>query len=213
MTRNRNNIDKLPRDQWFQFVFWGTERIDLKRPLRWAQELQQIVRCLQQAPTRNDISMFWIRLYGVLNDMLNSYKRDETARDPDGRNDDCADQSEYEDAQDEYFADLAADVHQACQLILRSLTEDELLAVMWFRDYEAHVFLSAYEPSINKSGEVNWARNKTLLGRGVPHDDVHAAVSRLRHGTDDVGVATQLAAKIALACDALVEALAAWPDA
>jgi hypothetical protein len=172
-----------------------------------------------EAPTAEAATVFWLRLYGVLHEVRRRHEPEpspvieqgaESEVEPDLRDERTRRQDEHyteqAELQDEYYGALAADVLVACESLRDAFTPDELLAIQWKRDDEAHAELDGYELK-DQNGVLNEYRDKTLIGR-VRHERVHAAVGAMRNGRDDTSVAIELARRAESHIDKLIAALA-----
>lgn len=199
----------LSRKDWFTLTFWGAERIDLKRGLRWVQSLKRASDILMSSPTPEAATVFWLRLHGVIGEMLSLHKPTEPVM-PEIDPSKIEAEAEPYDDQSEYFSELSARVHDACVNLRDAFTEDERLVIQWKRDDESHVELTAYEPR-EENGKINWMRRTTVIGP-VHHDRIHDAVRVARNGRDDTEVAAEFAARAAIRIDKMIAALERYPD-
>jgi hypothetical protein len=188
-------------------LFWQIAHSDVRRPLRWVESLKRTIDVLTStSPTEEAAALFWIRLHGVLHQFLEVYQPSPNT--PLTGSPDPAEQQAAEEA--DYFADLAAGALAACVQLRAAFTPDDLSAIQWLRDYEAHPELSAYDLKERK-GQLETAGKHALTGN-IPHAHVHAAVRALRKDRDDVAVAVELARRAGLHVDELIAALVEFPN-
>src|ERR1051325_1830463 len=62
MSKRLEGIEGLaPEDRW-TMLWWGVERIDLRRALRWVQSLRHTIDVLTVTPTPEAGTVFWMRV-------------------------------------------------------------------------------------------------------------------------------------------------------
>jgi hypothetical protein len=56
-------------------LFWQIAHADVRRPLLWVESLKRTIEVLTSAsPTEEAAALFWIRLHGVLHQLLELYQ-------------------------------------------------------------------------------------------------------------------------------------------
>jgi hypothetical protein len=185
-------------DQW-TLIFWQIWRSDIGGPLRWARSLKTCIDEVNASNSESAAAIFWIRLYGAIHDFHEHFAPTPPTPPPSAVLDPDEEQAL---AEDEYFADLAADVRTACTGLLGAFSQDELLTIQWKRDHEAHPFLSGYELR-EQNGALKHGGKHGLVGN-VAHRDVHEAVKRVRAGREDLAVARELAQRVVPHVEAIV---------
>lgn len=191
-----------------KFVLWYGSRQDLQRRHKWVEGFRITAESIKTDPSADALSMFWIRLYGLVQEMWELHKKasqlqGETFTDSDG--------SVYDTtAEDGMWATLAQGVLDVCQQIRDKFTPDELLAILWRRDHVAHIELGGYEPRI-EGRKVNWHRQTTPIGR-VHHDQIQQAVASQVARGSELDTAREYANRIEPLLDELLAALNEYPE-
>lgn len=191
-------------------IWWNVWRADPKRPLEWARSLKRSIDALTTTPTPEVAAIFWIRLHGIICEMLEAHEPsppEPSSSEPSSTELDALEQQAA--AVDELYADIAAGVFLACVALRRIFTLDELLVIQWKRDHEAHPELSAYDLA-ERDGVLVHSRKHKLVGN-VMHRDVHEAVQAARKGRDDTELAVEFALRAASHVDAIISALEEFP--
>lgn len=160
---------KLPASDIVRLIAAIDERSEIRaEQVRiWVTRLRLAAGKLVTAPEPDpDVaSVFWIRLYGVLDEMLGSYKLfDGIAT-----------------AQAQGLARRACEVRDAILALKAEFTEDELIYIQYRRDVEGHVWQDAYELTghVNQP-KLNEDRKHPLLGnRRITHVDFDKRVRAL----------------------------------
>jgi len=114
---------------------------------------------LRSAPTPEAAALFWLRLYGVVDEVRRMHEPSplhiEQAAEACEFDIEPDPHEEQARLQDEYFSDLAVDVFEACVNLRRVFSDEELLAIQWKRDDEAHVQLHAYDLKTDRHGALD----------------------------------------------------------
>lgn len=192
-------------DQW-TLIWWRIWRSEPGRSLQWARSLKTCIDELLNGSSESAAAIFWIRLYGALHDFREEYRPTPTIE---VTTEDLDPDDARVLAEEEYFAELAADVRVACTKLLDAFSDDERLTIQWKRDHEAHPFLTGYDLK-EHNGALKHAGNHGLVGK-VAHRNVHEAVSRVRAERDDLAVARDLAQRVAPHVDEVITALEQFP--
>ena len=191
-----------------KLVFWSGFRRDLQRRHKWVKAFRVTVESIRGDPSADALSMFWIRLYGLVQEMWASHKKASQLQgdrfiDSDGNVYDTS-------GEDEMWATLAQGVTDVCQQIRDRFTSDELLAILWKRDHVAHIELGGYEPRIEGS-KVDWYRRTSPIGR-VHHDQIQAAVDMQDARGSELKTAREYADRIEPLLEELLAALNEYPE-
>lgn len=204
-----NNMAKSEiSEDLIKFIFWSGFCKDLRRRHRWVEAFRETVESIKIAPSADALSMFWIRLYGLVHEMWESHRQasqlsSDTFFDSDG--------NEYNtSSEDAMWATLAQGVLDVCQQIRDRFTPDELLFILWKRDHAAHIELSGYEPRI-VGNKVNWYRRSTPIG-SVHHDQIQKAVATQDARGSELDTAREYANRIELLLDDLLATLNEYPE-
>lgn len=145
-----------------ELAWWLMFMEDPSRAIRWMESFRSVCDTLAAAPTTEAAAIFWIRLFGVLDEISRDsepwdYDAVKFAPNPHGTDDERSAWVELTNRERE------ADVHRACQELRREFNEDELLLIQWKRDDEAHVFLKGYELQA-QNGRLVGSRDTAILG-------------------------------------------------
>jgi hypothetical protein len=200
-------MSKSVNEDLLKLVFWSGSRQDLQRRHKWVRSFRSTIEALRGDPPADTLSVFWIRLYGLVQEMWELHRKaaqlqDDSFVDSDGNVYDTS-------GEDGMWAALAQGVLDVCQRIRDRFTADELLAILWKRDHEAHVELNGYEPRI-EGGKVNWYRRVTPIG-SVHHDQIQHAVEMFNARGSELETAREYADRIEPLFDELLAALNEYP--
>jgi hypothetical protein len=172
-----------------------------RQHLHWVLELAELVARLQKDGANAPwtvVAMFWIRLQGVFKELPDAYRvvHELALQGPRPRS-----LIPYGDA-----------IYRTALDVLAALTEEEVLAVDYYRQRSAHLRQDAYRIRLVKDG-VREARTLDYIDRTFTVAEVDATLARLvvRHG-NEASVAAQVAGKVARSVDELKAALQALHD-
>lgn len=171
---------------------------------QWTTTFHAVCQALvsgQARPIGLFVSVFWIRLYGVITDL---WSRSERAAE-------LHDMLEAAGRQEPFLVAMAG-VYSACNDVRESLTDDELVFAAFLRHVHAHVYQSGFEYSIEPGKPFANLRTKQMVRttrRHVGIDEAHAIVNKicLTYSNDDSAVAVSFAQKIWRACESLKAAM------
>ena len=151
------------------------------------------------------ISVFWIRLYGVLVDLRNRFSRSADA---------------HKDAVgagiDNPFSAGCAAIYEACDAIYQALSDDELTYAVFIRHTEAHVYQHSFDFSVERGnpahGQPAALRTKQMvptLRKHIDVDQVHQIVDNIlqKAGGEESRVAVNLAHRLGPHIERLNEAM------
>ena len=144
-------------DQWC--------RIKAKLPLDWVRRLVELAEHLANPSASvqwHEANMFWIKLYGVLDELTAYYKNGMAL-------------TESVPHISHIKEDLAP-VYHRCLSVRQALSEDELLYAEYRRHTIAHIWQEGYSLKVAKKGLAD-KRKSALLGKFLGKEDI---VLRLR---------------------------------
>jgi hypothetical protein len=164
--------------------------------LQWITQLLRAAHQLASAtvPEAADLwsvdYMFWIRLYGVLDDIKPFVTRLRTPMFAG----DAAPRQRFEGTL------------QAINTVAALFTDDELLYIQYRRDEACHPVAEAYELSQRMDGRLVEEKTKTLLARPVRHDDYDRAVEGVieRYKPNEFAIACDFARRALPDLEALI---------
>lgn len=193
--------------------FLERDRSSKRNPLmdsQWVRNLHRVCEAMRVGkgePIGLFVSVFWIRLYGVLVDLRKRYRSD-------------ADYHAYavEQGKSNAFSAASAAVFEAAQAVHSSLTDDELVYATFLRHVEAHVYQDSFEYEVERGnpakGQPAALRTKQLISplrRHVDVDEAHRIVDAIskKAGHDGTRVAVNFAHKVGPHVERLADAMKA----
>lgn len=166
---------------------------------QWVSELVRVSRTVAaQGASADTITVFWVRLFGVLNEVAESYEYVCKLAD------DCG-------ASHKPMAQDARVVRDALRAMRDSMDEDELIWLHYRRDCECHVWQKSYELGRTKTGLKEKRGFDLLGGKELTVDDFAKRASAMlrKHGVNEPAMAVHFAQLIAPHAVRVFEALRA----
>lgn len=178
---------------------------DLHLERQWVTNLAAVCRAISEGraqPPSLFAAVFWIRLYGVITDLRDRFRK----------------ASELHamlvgNGKSLPLLISGAEVFSACTAIRDCLSDEELVFAAFLRHGHAHVYQDGFEYSVERGNPAAPAlRTKTFVGTTGKHssiEDVHAIVNQVMadHGNDDSAVALTFAKKLWPGISRLVDAM------
>ena len=177
---------------------------------QWVRNLRAVCDALREGRAEPEglfISVFWIRLYGVLVDLRGRYRKSAEAHEElvtgGGTN---------------AFSVASADVFYACDAVYQSLSDEELIYAVFIRHTEAHVYQTSFDYSVERGNPAQRQpaalRTKQMVPtvrRHIDVDEVHRIVDAVlqRPGYNEARVAVNMAHKVGPHVEALERAIVA----
>jgi hypothetical protein len=177
---------------------------------QWVHNFSAICGALREGraePAGLFVSVFWIRLYGVLVDLRNRYRKSAEAH-----------RYALERGGSNAFNAASAEVFDACVAIYQALSDDELIYATFVRHTEAHVYQESFEyevergnPAQNQPAAIRTKQLIAPLRRHVDVDEAHRVVDVVlqRVGYDETRVTVNIAHKIGTQVERLDRAMTA----
>ena len=153
------------------------------RELRWVQSLADSIERLATGNDRGQYveAVFWIRLHGLLTEILPKYL---------------------------YARELGLKwgIADSIATIKSALSREELVYAQYRRDGQAHVFEEAYELSVKKkSGTLKTSRRFGTIDETLSHSESDALITTvIRAHNSELDIAVSVATKIRAAVRSLV---------
>jgi hypothetical protein len=175
---------------------------------QWVHNLHHLCDALREGRARPGglfASAFWIRLYGVITELLGRFRK--TA--------DAEPRSDKSSLVYRYFA-ASKEVFDACEAVKDSLSDDELVCLALLRQTYAHIYQDGFEyqiergnPAKNQRATIRRKQMVKTVGRHVHVDAAHETLDRVyrRYGFDDQRVAVNFAHKVGAAVNRLDRAM------
>ena len=170
------NISRSDAERIFDST---AERSSKRNPLlefQWVKTFYGVCEafCEGQAnPAGLFVSVFWVRLYGVITELEDRFRKMAELSD---------DLAAAGKAEPIFVAGTG--VYAACGAVRGVLSDDELVFTAFARHVHAHVYQSGFEYSIEPGRPASNLRTKQMVrtvGRHVGIDETHAIVDRICH--------------------------------
>ncbi len=180
-------------------AIYERSEVRARQALQWVQELVRAASELSARGTAAGVdttTVFWIRLYGVLDEVGGSYERVCKLAN------DCG-------VGNSKLAIESRGVRDAIRAMRDSMSEDERLWVHYRRDTECHVWQESYELGRRKNGLKETRKFDLLDGKELHVDDIDARARTLlrKHGVNEPELAVYFATLIAPHAMRVVEAM------
>lgn len=176
------------------------DRPSKRNPLlaaQWVHNLHTICEAMREGratPIGLFASVFWLRLYGVLIDLRNRFRK-------------LAEFHQYmiDRGKDDPFVAASAAVFKACDAVYGALSDDELIYATFVRHVEAHVYQDSFEyevergnPAHNQPSAIRRKQMIPAVRRHVDVDEAHRIVDAIsqKSGHDDSRIAVNFAHKV-----------------
>jgi len=179
----------VPDTQRLKDAIYDRSEIRAQQAFQWVRELVRVsstVATQGAAAGADTITVFWVRLFGVLSEVGESYEY-------------VCKLADHCGASDEPLARDARVVRDALRAMRDSMDEDELIWLHYRRDCECHVWQESYALSRKKNG-LKEKRVFGLLGDKeltVDEFDKRASAMLRKHGRSEAALAVHFAKLVA----------------
>ncbi len=194
--KGENSWNLSPGDYRALVVDSGVQPSRRERLTRWIDSLHRLTRLAaweNTEPERDDLDLFWIRLWGALNELEDQMSGAKILREKAAGYKWGPKMGAYVDAEDEVLS--------ATEQLLVDLSEEDVIYVDYRRQCAAHLQQRAYRLGIKRDGKggftLKTSRNFELIDKEVPVEEAREVIRRLDRQHGDVrGVAMVIAQKI-----------------